>query len=101
MIKHNKLWISGQGQGPARQAALHAGIPSSVPAYGVNMLCGSGLKAVALGYQSVSSDKTSIVVAGGQESMSQVNINLRKWPTFCFASTNQEHYLDLLVTRHR
>ncbi|CAH3036009.1 unnamed protein product, partial [Porites evermanni] len=62
---------SGQGQGPARQAALHAGIPSSVPAYGVNMLCGSGLKAVALGYQSVSSDKTSIVVAGGQESMSQ------------------------------
>ena len=65
------------------------------------MLCGSGLKAVALGCQSVSSDKTSIVVAGGQESMSQVNINLRKWPTFCFASTNQEHYLDLLVTRHR
>ena len=55
---------------------------------------------MALGCQSVSSDKTSVVVAGGQESMSQVNINLRKWPTFCFASTNQEHYLDLLVTRH-
>ena len=64
---------------------MHAGIPSSVPAYGVNMLCGSGLKAVALGYQSVSSDKTSVVVAGGQESMSQVNINLRKWPTLIFA----------------
>ncbi|XP_073228139.1 acetyl-CoA acetyltransferase, cytosolic-like [Porites lutea] len=66
-----QVCTAGQGQGPARQAALHAGIPSSVPAYGVNMLCGSGLKAVALGYQSVSSDKTSIVVAGGQESMSQ------------------------------
>ncbi|KAM7447838.1 Acetyl-CoA acetyltransferase [Porites harrisoni] len=66
-----QVCTAGQGQGPARQAALHAGIPSSVPAYGVNMLCGSGLKAVALGCQSVSSDKTSIVVAGGQESMSQ------------------------------
>ena len=56
---------------------------------------------MALGYQSVSSDKTSVVVAGGQESMSQVNINLRKWPTFCFASTNQEPYPDLLVTCHQ
>ena len=64
--------LAGQGQGPARQAAMHAGIPSSVPAYGVNMLCGSGLKAVVLGYQAVSSDRTAVVIAGGQESMSQV-----------------------------
>ena len=65
-------YLLGQGQGPARQAAIHAGIPSSVPAYGVNMLCGSGLKAVALGYQAVLSDKDAVIVAGGQESMSQV-----------------------------
>ena len=51
---------------------MHAGIPSSVPAYSINMLCGSGLKAVALGYQSVMSDTTAVIVAGGQESMSQV-----------------------------
>ena len=63
---------TGQGQGPARQAAVRAGIPVSVPAYGVNMLCGSGLKAVALGYQSITCGDSTIVVAGGQESMSQV-----------------------------
>ena len=51
---------------------MHAGIPSSVPAFGINMLCGSGLKAVALGYQAVLIDETAIIVAGGQESMSQV-----------------------------
>ena len=67
---------AGQGQGPARQAAMNAGIPSSVPAYSVNMLCGSGLKAVALGYQAVITDKSAVVVAGGQESMSQVGF----WP---------------------
>lgn len=66
-----QVCTAGQGQGPARQAAMNAGIPSSVPAYGVNMLCGSGLKAVALGYQAVITDKSAVVVAGGQESMSQ------------------------------
>lgn len=65
----------GQGQGPARQAAMNAGIPSSVPAYGVNMLCGSGLKAVALGYQAVLNDESAVIVAGGQESMSQVTVS--------------------------
>lgn len=54
---------------------MHAGIPAVVPAYGVNMLCGSGLKAVALGYQAVKTGDSSIVVAGGQESMSQVRIS--------------------------
>lgn len=67
------LHFLGQGQGPARQAAMNAGIPSSVPAYGVNMLCGSGLKAVALGYQAVLNDESAIIVAGGQENMSQVS----------------------------
>ncbi|XP_020622030.1 uncharacterized protein LOC110059646 [Orbicella faveolata] len=66
-----QVCTAGQGQGPARQAAMNAGIPSSVPAYGVNMLCGSGLKAVALGYQAVLNDESATIVAGGQESMSQ------------------------------
>ncbi|EDO38332.1 predicted protein [Nematostella vectensis] len=66
-----QVLTAGQGQGPARQAAIHAGIPACVPAYGVNMLCGSGLKAVALGYQAVAMGDSNIVVAGGQESMSQ------------------------------
>ncbi|KAJ7315084.1 Acetyl-CoA acetyltransferase, cytosolic [Desmophyllum pertusum] len=66
-------WSWGQDRDrdlPAR-AAMNAGIPSSVPAYGVNMLCGSGLKAVALGYQAVVCDESAVIVAGGQESMSQ------------------------------
>lgn len=67
----------GQGQNPARQAAMHAGIPAPIPAYGVNMLCGSGLKAVALGYQAITTGDSLIVVAGGQESMSQVFIEQR------------------------
>ncbi|KAH8259269.1 hypothetical protein KR026_001554 [Drosophila bipectinata] len=61
---------AGQGQNPARQASLKAGLPIQVPAYGINMLCGSGLKTVALGYQAIRSGDASIVVAGGQESMS-------------------------------
>ncbi|KAH8303687.1 hypothetical protein KR018_011688, partial [Drosophila ironensis] len=62
---------AGQGQNPARQASLQAGLPIQVPAYGINMLCGSGLKTVVLGYQAIRSGDAKIVVAGGQESMSQ------------------------------
>ena len=62
----------GQGQNPSRQASVNAGIPHSVPAWGVNMLCGSGLKSVALGVQSIRNGDATIVVAGGQESMSKV-----------------------------
>src|ERR671912_268302 len=65
-----QVLTAGQGQNPARQAAIHAGIPQEVPAYGVNILCGSGLKSVALGYQAIQNGDSSIVVAGGQESMS-------------------------------
>ncbi|GLV40752.1 Acetyl-CoA acetyltransferase 2 [Carabus blaptoides fortunei] len=64
---------AGQGQNPARLAAFKAGVPVTVPAYGVNMLCGSGLKAVYLAYQAIKSDEATIVVAGGQESMSQAH----------------------------
>ncbi len=62
---------AAQGQNPARQASINAGLPVEIPAWGVNMLCGSGLRAVALGYQAVKNGDSAIVVAGGQESMSQ------------------------------
>ena len=64
--------FSAQGQNPARQASVNAGVPHSVPAWGVNMLCGSGLKSVVLGVQSIRSGDAVVVVAGGQESMSKV-----------------------------
>jgi acetyl-CoA C-acetyltransferase len=59
------------GQGPARQASVNAGIPVESPAWSLNQLCGSGLRAVALGAQQIADGSASIVVAGGQESMSQ------------------------------
>ncbi len=62
---------AGQGQGPARQAAVNAGIPIESPAWSLNQLCGSGLRAVALGAQQIKDGSASIVIAGGQESMSQ------------------------------
>ncbi|MFM9943056.1 MAG: acetyl-CoA C-acetyltransferase [Hyphomicrobiaceae bacterium] len=65
-----QILSAGAGQNPARQASINAGIPVSAPAWGMNQLCGSGLRAVALGAQQIL-DGASIVVAGGQESMSQ------------------------------
>ncbi len=62
---------AGQGQNPARQAAINAGLPVEVPAWGVNQLCGSGLRAVALGAQAIAMGDSAIVIAGGQESMSR------------------------------
>jgi acetyl-CoA C-acetyltransferase len=59
------------GQGPARQAAVNAGIPVESPAWSLNQLCGSGLRAVALAAQQIQTGDANIVVAGGQESMSQ------------------------------
>jgi acetyl-CoA C-acetyltransferase len=66
-----QILTAAQGQNPARQASINAGIPQETPAYGVNILCGSGLKSVALGYQAIKNGDSAIVVAGGQESMSQ------------------------------
>ena len=66
-----QILTAGQGQNPARQASIAAGIPVETPAWGVNQLCGSGLRAVALGYQAILNGDSEIVVAGGQESMSQ------------------------------
>jgi acetyl-CoA C-acetyltransferase len=62
---------AGAGQGPARQAAVNAGIPVESPAWSLNQLCGSGLRAVALGAQQIMDGSADIVIAGGQESMSQ------------------------------
>jgi acetyl-CoA C-acetyltransferase len=66
-----QVLTAGMGQNPARQAAMAAGIPQESPAWGMNQLCGSGLRAVALGAQQILDGSAKIVVAGGQESMSQ------------------------------
>jgi len=68
----------GQGMNPARQAAVKAGIPYEVPSFGVNKVCGSGLKAIALAAQSVICDEAEIVVCGGMESMSNAPYYLLK-----------------------
>ena len=65
-----QILTAGQGMNPARQASLGAGIPIEVPAWGVNQVCGSGLRAVALGYQAIANGDFEIAVVGGQESMS-------------------------------
>jgi acetyl-CoA C-acetyltransferase len=66
-----QVLTAAQGQNPARQASMAAGVPKEVPAWGVNQVCGSGLRAVALAAQAVRTGDATIVVAGGQESMSQ------------------------------
>ena len=65
-----QILTAGQGQNPARQAAMKAGIPRETTAWGINQLCGSGLRAVAIGMQQIQTGDADIIVAGGQESMS-------------------------------
>jgi acetyl-CoA C-acetyltransferase len=65
-----QVLTAGQGQNPARQASMAAGVPKEVPAWGVQQVCGSGLRAVALAAQAVRTGDATVVVAGGQESMS-------------------------------
>lgn len=65
-----QVLTAGQGQNPARQAAMAAGVPQEVPAWGVNQVCGSGLRAVALAAQAIANGDHAVMVAGGQESMS-------------------------------
>ena len=65
-----QVLTAAQGQNPARQASIAAGIPIATPAWGINMVCGSGLRTVALGAQAIREGDSRIVVAGGQESMS-------------------------------
>ena len=66
-----QILSAGAGQNPARQAAMAAGVPQERTAYGINQLCGSGLRTVALGYQAIKTGDAAIVVAGGMESMTQ------------------------------
>ncbi len=65
-----QVLTGGAGQNPARQALIHSGIPKEKPAYVVNQVCGSGIRSVASGFQSILSGDSKIVIAGGQESMS-------------------------------
>ena len=69
-IVMGQVLTGGTGQNPARQAAIRSGIPKEKPAYIVNQVCGSGIRSVVSGYQSIKSKDSKIVVAGGQESMS-------------------------------
>jgi acetyl-CoA C-acetyltransferase len=65
-----QVLTAAQGQNPARQASMAAGVPKEVPAWGLNQVCGSGLRAVAVAAQSIIAGDARVVVAGGQESMS-------------------------------
>jgi acetyl-CoA C-acetyltransferase len=69
---------AGQGQNPARQAMIRAGIPKETPAFTLNKVCGSGLKAIAIGAASIMTGQADVVLAGGQESMSQAPMALPK-----------------------
>ncbi len=66
-----QVLTGGAGQNPARQASIESGIPKEVPSYVVNQVCGSGLRSIASGFHSILSSNSNVVVAGGQESMSQ------------------------------
>jgi len=66
-----QVLTAAQGQNPARQASINAGIPIETPAWGLNQVCGSGLRAVAVGAQQIALGASDVVIAGGQESMSQ------------------------------
>jgi acetyl-CoA C-acetyltransferase len=74
-----QVLTGGAGQNPARQASIHSGIPKEKPAFVVNQVCGSGLRSIVSGFQSIKSGDSNIVIAGGQESMSLAPhaINLR------------------------
>ena len=69
---------TGQGQNPARQAMIRAGLPKETPAYTINKVCGSGLKSIALAAAAIMTGQAEVVVAGGQENMSQVPMSLPK-----------------------
>lgn len=86
---------AGHGQNVARQAAMLAGIPNTVPAYGVNKVCGSGLKSVVLGAQAIMLGDADMVLAGGVESMSQAPYALKKnrWG----AKMGHDEVVDLMI----
>ena len=83
-IIFGQVLTGGTGQNPARQASIESGIPKEKPAYLINQVCGSGIRSVASGFQSIKSGESQIVIAGGQESMSQAphSIHLRDGKKF-------------------
>jgi acetyl-CoA C-acetyltransferase len=87
--------MAGQGQNPGRQAMVYAGIPKETPAYTINKLCASGLKAIALGAQAIHSGEAEVIAAGGMENMSQVPyaFPLGRWG----ARMNNQEMVDLMV----
>ena len=70
-IIFGQVLTAGSGQNTARQAAMKSGIPKEKPAYVVNQVCGSGIRSIVSGFQSIKSSDSKIVISGGQESMSQ------------------------------
>jgi acetyl-CoA C-acetyltransferase len=94
-----QILTAGCGPNPARQAVLGAGLPKEVPAWGMNQLCGSGLRAVALGTQAIKNGDSAIVIAGGQESMTQAPhvIKLRAGIKMGDASMADSMLFDALV----
>jgi len=84
-----QILTAGSGQNPARKAARNAGCGDETPAWGMNQLCGSGLRAVALGYQHIAMGDNTIMVCGGQESMSQAphTMHLRNGTKISMATT--------------
>eukprot|EP00096_Caligus_rogercresseyi_P005184 TRINITY_DN2018_c0_g1_i1.p1 TRINITY_DN2018_c0_g1~~TRINITY_DN2018_c0_g1_i1.p1 ORF type:complete len:154 (-),score=19.25 TRINITY_DN2018_c0_g1_i1:80-541(-) len=68
-----QVLTAGQGQNPARKASMNAGIPHTIPAYGISLVCGSGLKAVIAGAQAIACGDSEVVVAGGEGGMSQTH----------------------------
>ncbi len=89
---------AGQGQNPARQAMVRAGVPKETPAFTINKVCASGLKAIALGAASIMSGQADVIVAGGQESMSNVPMALPKarWG-YRMEVTGKGELYDLMV----
>ena len=65
-----QVLTAAQGQNPARQASIIAGLPKETTAWGLNQVCGSGLRAIALGMQQIATGDAKVIIAGGQESMS-------------------------------
>jgi len=94
-----QVLTAAQGQNPARQAAINAGLPHTVPAWGINQVCGSGLKAIALGAQAILNGDSDIIIAGGQEnmSMSPHSIHMRKGYKFGDAQLTDIMMLDGLT----
>ena len=85
-----QVLTAGMGQNPARQAAINAGIPVSKPAYIVNQVCGSGLRAIISGFQSIKLGDSKIVISGGQENMSIA-------PQIALKKNSENKFLDVMM----